>query len=267
MRVLSLNVWGGTLHDELLDYLKAVDADAYCLQEVSRSHGSRSEWLTYRDGDVELNQRADLFGELRAALPGHDGYFCPTARGELHDGQGLQPQEFGLATFVRSTVPVIGSALEFVHGAFSPHSFGDHPRSRNAHAIRVFDYPTGKTLTVVQLHGLREEDGKSDSPTRDAQTDALVALIGRVAHPEDALVVCGDLNVLPDSRLFSTLGRLGLVDLVTTRGFTDTRTSHYRKGNRFADYLLVSTGTPVADFQVVEQPEVSDHRPLLLTVT
>ena len=36
MRILSLNVWGGMLHAPLLDYLDAVDADIYCLQEVPR---------------------------------------------------------------------------------------------------------------------------------------------------------------------------------------------------------------------------------------
>ena len=78
-------------------------------------------------------------------------------------------------------------------------------------------------------------------------------------------MACGDFNVLPDSRLFDELAELGLADLVTARGFTDTRTSYYGKPNRFADYLLVSAGVTVVDFDVVEAPEVSDHRPLLLT--
>jgi endonuclease/exonuclease/phosphatase family metal-dependent hydrolase len=79
------------------------------------------------------------------------------------------------------------------------------------------------------------------------------------------LIVCGDFNVLPESRLFEALAGLGLKDLVTTRGFHDTRTSHYAKPVRFADYLLVSDEVAVLSFDVVESPEVSDHRPLLLT--
>jgi len=264
MRILSLNVWGGALHRELLDYLVLADADVYCLQEVTRSHGHRSDRLVYRDGDLRLNQRADLFGELREALPGHDGVFHPTARGELHDGEALHPQQFGLATFVRSTIPVIGSAAEFVHGDFSPHEFGDHPRPRNAHAVRVFDYRTHRAMTIVQLHGLREEGGKADSPARDAQTARLIGIIDQVARADETLVVCGDLNVLPDSRMLQELGRRGLVELVTRRGFSSTRSSFYPRPGRYADYLLVSAEEPVRGFDVVASPEVSDHLALVL---
>lgn len=266
MRILSLNVWGGMLHAPLLDYLAAVDADIYCLQEVPRAIAARSEWLTYRDGAVELQQRANLYREIAAVLPGHDGFFAPTARGGLMDGDRPCHQEFGLATFIRQDIAVIGQALDFVHGAFSPHGFGAHPRARNAHAFRLYDYKADRPLSVVQFHGLREIDGKGDTASRAAQADALTALIQRLHRREEGLILCGDFNVLPESRTFQTLSRLGLTDLVTTRGFTGTRTSHYTKPGRHADYMLVNAAVPVADFTVVETPEVSDHRALLLTV-
>ena len=265
MRLLSLNVWGGLKHRELLDYLARVDADVYCLQEVTRSQDSRSAWLTYRDGDVQMQQRANLFDEIRSALPAHDGFFCPTARGQMLDGDVLCQQQFGLATLVRAGVPVIGQALDFVHGQFSAHGFGAHPRARNAHAVRVHDYRSGHAVTIVQMHGLREETGKGDSAARDAQASALAELIERFRPPGEPLIVCGDFNVLPDSRLIHRLQGLGLTDLVTTRGFTDTRTSFYTKPGRFADYMLVSSGVTVDAFDVVTTPEVSDHRPLALT--
>lgn len=266
MKILSLNVWGGMLHAPLLDYLAAVDADVYCLQEVPRAVAARSEWLTYRDGAVELRQRSNLYREIAAALPGHDGFFAPAMRGELTEDDRPCWQEFGLATFIRQDVAVIGQALDFVHGAFSPHGFGAHPRTRNAHAFRLYDYKAGRPLSVVQFHGLREIDGKGDTPARDAQAEALVALIGRLHRKDEALILCGDFNLLPESGTFQTLTRLGLADLVTTRGFTDTRTSLYTKPGRYADYMLVNKEVGVADFTVVETPEVSDHRALLLTV-
>jgi len=57
-----------------------------------------------------------------------------------------------------------------------------------------------------------------------------------------------------------------LVDLVTTRGFTDTRTSWYPKEGRYADYLLVTPEVNVVRFDAVAEPEVSDHRALLLEI-
>ncbi|MGF6159839.1 endonuclease/exonuclease/phosphatase family metal-dependent hydrolase [Ensifer sp. KUDG1] len=266
MRILSLNAWGGKLHSPLMSYLADVDADVLCLQEVARSPTTEAEWLSYRDADVELPQRANLFDEIAAVLPGHDGFFCPTARGTLFAGDAPVASEFGLATFVRRGYSVIGQALGFVHGGFSPDGWGPHPRARNAHCIRLFDHDAGTPITIAQMHGLREVGGKNDSPERCAQADALVGLIHHVWPGDERLVVCGDFNVLPDSQTFQALGQLGLVDLVVSRGHTDTRTSHYRKSGRFADYMLANGTVSVARFDVVAAPEVSDHRALLLDI-
>jgi endonuclease/exonuclease/phosphatase family metal-dependent hydrolase len=266
VRIISLNAWGGKLHAPLMDYLSTVEADVLCLQEVTRSVTVKSNWLEYRDGSHILPQRANLFEEIKTALPTHDAFFAPTARGELFEGDETVPSEFGLATFVRRSFTVIGHAMDFVHGDFSEDGYGAHPRARNAHAIRLFDYEAGSAVTITQLHGLRDMNGKGDTPARQGQADALVKLIEQIWRKGERLVVCGDFNVLPGSVMFEALGKLGLTDLVTSRGFTDTRTSHYAKEGRFADYMLVTPDVRVARFDVVAEPEVSDHRPLLLEI-
>ena len=264
MRVVSLNAWGGCLHQPLMQYLRNVDADVLCLQEVTRTANAKFDWVAYRDHDVELPQRTDLFAEVSAALPQHDAFFCPTARGNVFDGDVEILSEFGLATFVRKTYPVLGHAAGFVHGDFTPDSWGPHPRARNAHCVRLYDYEAGFSVTVAQMHGLRDPAGKGDTPARRQQAKALSELIRQIWHDQERLVVCGDFNVLPGSVTFDELGRLGLSDLVTGRGHQDTRTSHYRKEPRFADYVLVTPAVEVKAFDVVAEPEVSDHRALLL---
>ncbi|APO73845.1 endonuclease/exonuclease/phosphatase family protein [Rhizobium etli 8C-3] len=266
MRIISLNVWGGKLHLPLMDYLRAAEADVLCLQEVTRSVTVKSDWLEYRDGSHILPQRANLFDEIKTVLPEHDAFFAPTARGELFDDENSVPSEFGLATFVRRTIAVIGHAMDFVHGEFSADGYGEHPRARNAHAMRLFDYEAGHVITIAHLHGLRDMAGKGDTPARRGQADALVALIGQIWRKGERLVVCGDFNVLPASVMFDVLGAQGLTDLVTSCGFTDTRTTHYAKDGRFADYMLVTPEVGVVSFDVVREPEVSDHRPLLLEI-
>ncbi|WP_210528329.1 endonuclease/exonuclease/phosphatase family protein [Rubellimicrobium arenae] len=267
MRIICLNGWGGTLWDELDGYLRAEQPDVLCLQEVVHTPAAMTGWLTYRDGDHVLPQRANLFREVNAALPRHRGTFCPAAQGVLWDGDQAVLSEWGLATFVRADLPVIGQAKGFVHGAFSPDSYGEHPRSRTAHAVRVHDFERGWPVTIAHMHGLRDPAwGKADTPERLAQAHRLARLVGSVAEPGERLVVCGDFNVEPDSETFEVLGRLGLHDLVTGGGHRDTRTSHYRKPGRLADYLLVNDAVEVLAFEVVEHPEVSDHRPLLLTI-
>lgn len=263
--VLSLNAWGGRLHGPLLGYLAESPADVICLQEVTRTPGHRHGWLDYRDGDIVLPQRTNLFDEIAEALPGHDGLFMPAARGVLHDGETAVPSEFGLATFWRRSLSLLGQAQDFVHGAFLADRWGEHPRARNAHVIRVHDHEAGFTATIGQMHGLRDPAGKQDTPAKLAQAEAFAALVRNVWPGGERLVACGDLNVLPQSRTFAILGELGLLDLVIGHGFTDTRTSLYAKPGRFADYMLVNEMVSVTSFDVVAEPEVSDHRPLELS--
>ncbi len=266
LKIISLNAWGGRVHEPLMRYLTDENPDVLCLQEVTRTQSAAADWLVYRDGTFELPQRASLYEDVRWALPGHEASFAPMARGTLFDGEREVASEFGLATFVRNALPILGQHTGFVHGAFSADGWGPHPRARNAHGVQVFRYDTGSTLTIVQLHGLRDLEGKGDTPARLAQAHALVALIQKIWRRGDPLVVCGDLNLLPDSETFSILGEFGLVDLVTTRGFTDTRTSWYPKEGRYADYLLVTPEVNVVRFDAVAEPEVSDHRALLLEI-
>lgn len=265
MKIVSLNTWGGRLGAPLLEYLAAEDPDVLCLQEVVHTPVATQEWLIYRDGEHVLPQRTNLFAEVAAALPEHAATFCPAAQGELWDGEVAVPSQFGIATLVRKSLAVIGQAQGFVHKEFSADGYGAHPRPRNAHVVRVFDYAGGRPVTIGHMHGLRDlAAGKADTPERRAQAEALARLLRVVAGPEDAVVAAGDFNIEPGSETFAVLGAIGLKDLVHRYGVTSTRTSHYAKPGRFADYMLVNGRVEVREFTVVTAPEVSDHCPLLL---
>ena len=266
MKIMSLNGWGGKLYEPLIAYLKAEWPDVLCLQEVVHSPGADREWLDYRDGDHVLPQRANFFAEVAAILPDHNAIFCAAAQGVLWEGDHALPSQWGLATFVRKSSPIVAQAQGFVHKSFSPHGYGAHPRSRSAHAIRVYDFERERFVSVAHMHGLRDPNGKMDTPERILQAHRLVKLANGVAAPDDALIVCGDFNVEPTSETFVLLAELGLRDLVTARGFPGTRTSHYRKPGRYADYLLVNERVEILRFDVVTEPEVSDHCPLLLHI-
>lgn len=266
MRIMCLNGWGGTLHEEAQAYLAREAPDILCLQEVVHTPETAKDWLEYRDGDHVLPQRANFFRDVSKVLPEHVAVFCPAAQGVLWDGDDTVPSQWGLATFVHRSFPVIAQAQGFVHKGFSPDGYGEHPRSRNAHVVQLHDFDRGWPITIAHMHGLRDLNGKIDTVERLDQAHRLVALIKTVLQEGDRLVVCGDFNVEPGSRTFEVLAEMGLKDLVVSRGYSDTRTSHYKKPGRHADYMLVSEAVDVRAFAVVEQPEVSDHRPLLLEV-
>jgi endonuclease/exonuclease/phosphatase family metal-dependent hydrolase len=261
---MCLNGWGGRLHGELLPYVASSAPDVLCLQEVVHSPESDKDWLTYRDGDHILPQRANFFRDVCKALPDHVATFCPAAQGVLWDNEVSVPSLWGLATFIHKSIPVIGQAQGFVHKRYSPVGYGDHPRSRSAHGVRVFDYQRGRPVSITHMHGLRDLNGKMDTPERAAQAQRLLDFSRRVSEVDDLSVICGDFNVEPDSETLKILNGAGMVELVTHRGFESTRNSHYKKPGKFADYLLVNREDEVRDFQVVHDLEVSDHCSLVM---
>lgn len=227
MQIMCLNGWGGKLHAGLTSYLRDASPDVLCLQEVVHTPGAQKEWLTYRDGDHVLPQRANFFRDVCAALPDHVAIFCPAAQGVLWDGDRAVASQWGLATFVRSGFPVIGQAQDFVHKDFSAQGYGAHPRSRSAHAVRIFDFDRGLPVTIAHMHGLRDLRGKIDTPERLDQAGKFEAPARGVARPDERLVLCGDFNVEPDSETLAYLHGTGLRELVAASGTTGTRSSHY----------------------------------------
>ena len=266
MRIMCLNGWGGTLHDALIAYVAAEQPDVLCLQEVVHSPQTDRDWLTYRDGDHILPQRANFFRDVVNALPDHVATFCPAAQGVLWEGDTAIPSQWGLATFVDRSIPVIGQVQGFVHKGFSADGYGEHPRSRSAHAIRVFDMARKRPVSITHMHGLRDLRGKIDTSERAAQAKRLLALSEQVSKPDDLRIICGDFNVEPESETLAILAAAGLTELVTARAFPSTRTAQYKKPGKFADYMLINREADVAQFNVVYDPEVSDHCPILLEI-
>jgi endonuclease/exonuclease/phosphatase family metal-dependent hydrolase len=264
MRIASLNAWGGAMFDQLADWVPRSGADVLCLQEVTRTPGLDG-WTSFRDAERHLPQRANLFRDVGNLLPHHQAAFVASDAGPVADGDGdAHRQDFGLALFVDERLPVVGQAADFVHGTFTDHEdwpAGDRPRI--AHGLRLLDRQAERTVAVVHLHGLRDPAGKHDTPARREQARRLVDLVERLRGPGDLTVICGDLNLLPDSETFAMLADIGLVDLV---GTADTRTARYTKPLRHANYLLVSDPELVKHFETPATPEVSDHRPLILDI-
>lgn len=266
MKIMCLNGWGGKLYDQLLSYLDQVNPDVLCLQEVVHTPATTKDWLTYRDGEHVLPQRANFFRDVALALPDHIAFFCPASQGVLWDGNSQILSQWGLATFVKKSFPVIAQLQDFVHKTFSSDGYGKHPRSRNAHAVRMFDYEKNRPVCVAHMHGLRDLRGKMDTPERAAQARKFLAMAKHIVEHDDLLIVCGDFNVEPESETLKILAEAGLTDLVTTRTTRGTRNSYYKKPGRNADYMMINSQVNVLEFKVVFEPEVSDHCPLVLVI-
>ena len=80
------------------------------------------------------------------------------------------------------------------------------------------------------------------------------------------MVLCGDLNLLPDTKSLKMIEEgLKMRNLVTEYGITSTRTPLYTKEGKYADYILVGPGLTVKEFNVLPDV-VSDHAPLCVDV-
>jgi endonuclease/exonuclease/phosphatase family metal-dependent hydrolase len=250
------------MYDQLTPWLQAVDADVICLQEVTRTP-QKSGWATFADGERTLPQRLNLFDDVSSALPGYTPYFIANDAGPVTDGDDVRlRQDFGIATWVRDEFPVVGLDARFVHSQFVDYTDWDvEDRPRAALTVTVRDRLGEKTISVIQLHGLRDPAGKQDTPARAEQALRLGSIVEQSSATSDVVVLCGDLNLLPSSTTFQVLREHGMVDLV---GDADTRASSYTKPVRNASYALVSSTAVVHKFEIVVEPEVSDHRALML---
>ncbi|MEM1432070.1 MAG: endonuclease/exonuclease/phosphatase family protein [Pseudomonadota bacterium] len=268
MRLVSLNIWGGQLWDELAAWLPAAGADVLLLQEVTRAPEPSPEWLTYRDAYRELRQRANLVGDISALLPGWQVAFAPAARGPLSSpDEAILRSEHGIAAFFAPHLAVTAQLHTFAHGAFRADGWGPEPVPRPVQLFRVFDPVQGSQVVAAQFHGLRDPAGKGDTPARAEQAERVADALEGFRAPGEPTILAGDFNVVPGSDTLRRFERLGLEDLIATHKVPDTRTSHYKKAVRHADYMLVSPEIRVQAFQALAQPEVSDHRALVLDCT
>ncbi|MEL6449952.1 MAG: endonuclease/exonuclease/phosphatase family protein [Pseudomonadota bacterium] len=267
MKIVSLNAWGGQVWDRLGPWVAGLAPDVLCLQEVTRAPVRSPDWLFYKDAYRTLEQRTDLFGDISRLLPDHQALFAPATRGTLEDALGAPvTSEHGLGLWVRRDLAVTDYAQTFVHGSFRAGGWGPEPVPRTMQAVRIEDPETGQAVSIGHFHGLRDPKGKGDTPARVAQADRALACLQRVRVDGVPAVLAGDFNILPGSACLDIFAQAGLVDLIAHHGITDTRTGLYKKPQRFADYMLVSPALTHAPFDVPAWPQVSDHRPLILTV-
>ena len=82
---------------------------------------------------------------------------------------------------------------------------------------------------------------------------------------ERNIILAGDFNLNPDTQSIKMIEEFSLKNLIKEFSITDTRTSFYKKENRFADYIFVSPDICVKNFKVLPD-EVSDHAPLYLEI-
>jgi endonuclease/exonuclease/phosphatase family metal-dependent hydrolase len=195
------------------------------------------------------------------ALPDFAGYFSSSQDRHAYSGPVDFDLSFGLAIFVRKTLSVENVGEQFVYrqkNSIVGTNNATIGRNLQYIQLRLADKP----VTVINMHGLWNGQGKTDSPERMEQFRKVRAFVKAI---NGAVILCGDLNILPTTQSLALLEE-DLRNLVKVYGITSTRSQWYIQPDRFADYILVSPDVQVEEFHVLNE-EISDHTPLLVTVS
>lgn len=253
MKLISLNIWGGKVYEPLIKFLESHsdDVDIFCFQEMFHTESDRIE---------SRGIRANIYDEIKRALPGHKGYFAPAQDGFDLEGKVDFNISTGNATFVRNTIPVLKSGDVFVYGTRNcVEDFKDKmnfPREVLYVQVQLGNQP----VAILNFYGLWDGGGKVDTENRLNQSKNVRRLME--SFRDSKIILCGDFNLLPTTRSLAMLGK-DMRNLIKEYKVTSTRSNLYTKPEKFADYIIVSPDMKVNDFQVL-QDEVSDHLPLLL---
>lgn len=239
MKLITLNIWGGHIHEPLLEFIKSHrDIDIFCFQEVY--HNAHRK-ICDDDKKVSLN----IFSELHALLPHHQAFFRPVVDGI-----------YGIGMFVKKEIEVLEEGESNIHhNPKYPGIGATHSRNLQWLQYRI----NNQIHTIVNLHGLWNGKGKMDSPERISQSQKIKEFADTIQTPK---ILCGDFNLRPDTVSMKML-ESGMKNLIEIYKISSTRTSLYQKEEKFADYVLTSPEITVNHFEVLSH-EVSDHSPLLL---
>lgn len=238
MKAISLNTWGGRAgHKELLDFFrKHKDVDIFCLQEIWE--GGEHEAPRW-GGNIDTA----MLSNIGAVLDEHKYFFGPH-----HE------DHYGLALFIKNNLKIIEEGEVFVFKE-KEDRFEEFD-ANHARNIQYITIESSKGLrTIINFHGLWNGQSKDDTDERLTQSDNIARFLKNISHHH---VLMGDFNLLPETKSLKMLEDLGMRNLIKEFGITSTRSSHYKKPIRFADYTLVSKDIKVNDFQILPD-EVSDH--------
>ncbi len=248
MKIITLNTWGGRMHEPLIKFFKEnQDIDIFCLQEIF--HDLDKEVKT-SDYIIEEDARHQLFKEISKIIPEHTGYFCPVI-----------DRAYGIAIFAKNNIEVIRSGEDYIYKNenYNPYSeTSDHNRKLQWIEIKSNE----KKYLIINVHGHWTSQFKGDNKERINQSN--IILETALDLKNDQKIICGDFNLRPDTESIGMFEK-DFKNLIKNYKINSTRTELYKKQELFADYVFISKDLKEKDFKVMPDV-VSDHAPLYLEI-
>jgi endonuclease/exonuclease/phosphatase family metal-dependent hydrolase len=249
MKILSLNIWGGRVNKEFIEFIKShKDVDVFCFQEVYKDAIGPLKNTEFEDW-----AKHESFYLLQKLLPDHELIFHPVFLGI-----------YGLCICIKKTISIseTGEVYIYKEEGYIPdgEELGRHARNLQYAQLKLSGDP--EPITVINVHGLWNGKGKTDTEERIEQSRRIVNFLKTI---KTKVILCGDFNLRLDTESISMIERAGIRNLIREFGIPSTRTSLYNKPEKHADYIFISPEMKVKHFSVMPD-EVSDHSPLLLEI-
>lgn len=251
MKIITLNIWMGRLGRGLLRYVAQEQPDVLCMQEVFAG----DTIVPIPDRMFDILRRIQEIGEYPHV------YFSPRYSIDIAGRE----TEYGNA--ILSKHPISSSRVVACGGEPLRHVSEDNQQKNitNLQLVTV-ESPEG-SATVANHHGYHV--GSSDviklSDTSLGDENSVAAMehvVAELRKVEGPLVMCGDLNVRPESPAMRCYDGF-LRNLTAEHGIATTLNKLNVDIDVPCDYILVNDFIEVTSFRRGDEI-ISDHYPLVM---
>lgn len=240
MKIIQLNIWGGKLGQQVIDFLKAEKPDFVCMQEVNDLKG-RAGYKFFA-----------TLEEIRKGAGMSDAFMSPTYSSRYMERE----LEYGNA--ILSDVPFTSMETVFTRGEYM-RGFDVERNDGNIRNLQVASVEIdGKQLNILNHHGHHIPGTKDGDEETMRQMRLIADTIGRLEGP---VIMCGDFNLAPTSRSIAIINEQ-LANLSSANKLERTY-NQFSVVDTVCDYIFVNDAVKVRDFRMSDEL-VSDHKALIL---
>ena len=240
MKIIQLNIWGGKLGQQVINFLKAENPDIVCLQEVNDLKG-RSGYKFFATLD-----------EIKEGAGFSNAFMSPTF------SMRYMEREMSYGNAILSKFPIENSETIFTNLDFKA-NFDMTLDDGNIRNFQIAEINTKtKKLTVLNHHGYHIKTTKDG----DEETFRQMKLIAeKISDLNGPIILCGDLNLTPNSSSIEVLNQK-----LTNLSLANNLKSTYGQlsiVDEVCDYIFVNDQVKVKSFKMSNEL-VSDHKALIL---
>ena len=238
MKLLQANIWGGRLEKQVLELLKAEQADIVCLQEAISLPGDGGLFVT-----IEQLQERCSYAYV---------YTSPVF------SFGFMGKEAHFGNTILSKLPLLETDTTFTrlqHKANFSFDDDDYNVRNLQHASVVIG---DRTLHILNHHGHHIPSHKDGDRETERQCSIIAEKISKLDGP---IILAGDFNLAPHSKSLEKINQI-LTNLSIEAGLETTRTQLTHK-KEVCDYIFVNDDVQVQSFRALDDI-ASDHKALIL---